>query len=48
MSRNGRQINEMNRQQLNAHGNTYILNLHKVAFLCSRKCPAAGKYLTFL
>jgi hypothetical protein len=29
-------------------GNTSLLNLHKVAFLCSRKCHAAGKYVMFL
>jgi len=31
----------MHRQQLNTLGNTSLLNLHKVAFLCSRKYPAA-------
>ena len=38
----------MHGQQLNTLGNTSLLNLHKVAFLCSRKCPAAGKYVTVL
>jgi hypothetical protein len=31
-----------------ALGNTSLLNLHKFAFLCSRKCPAAGKYVPVL
>lgn len=38
----------MHRQQLNTLGNTSLLNLHKVVFLCSRKCPAAGKDVTIL
>ena len=47
-SKCNRKTKKVHGLQINTLGNTSLLNPRKVAFLCSRKCPAAGKYVTVL